>query len=161
MELTELVVDANVVFAGLIKRSFNFELLRLLPRRGIKLYSPAYILDEIGEHVNRLQNFSKLSRTELKFLIELLFRKIEVVPKSKYKEYLEEGKKLLPKHPEDAPYFALALKLNCPLWSNERLLKRQSRVKVFSTKELIKFLSETKRELPAKRSGRTRSSSCC
>lgn len=38
-------------------------------------------------------------------------------------------------------FFALALKLNCPIWSNENLHKKQSKVKIYSTSELIKELS--------------------
>ena len=40
-------------------------------------------------------------------------------------------------------YFALALKLDCPIWSNEKAFKKQSVVKAFSTSDLISFLSET------------------
>jgi predicted nucleic acid-binding protein len=46
-------------------------------------------------------------------------------------------------HLKDVEYFALALKLDCPIWSNEKAFKKQSRVKVISTKELISFLSQT------------------
>ena len=31
-----------------------------------------------------------------------------------------------------------------PIWSNEKAFKKQSKVKVFSTKDLIAFLSETR-----------------
>ncbi|MGC9200887.1 MAG: PIN domain-containing protein [Candidatus Aenigmatarchaeota archaeon] len=41
----------------------------------------------------------------------------------------------------DIQYFSLALKMNVPIWSNDKKLKQQSKVKVFSTKDLIEFLS--------------------
>jgi predicted nucleic acid-binding protein len=46
--------------------------------------------------------------------------------------------------PDDIDFTALALKLDCPLWSNDKELKQQTVVKVFSTSELISFLPETR-----------------
>ncbi|MEI6732208.1 MAG: PIN domain-containing protein, partial [archaeon] len=44
---------------------------------------------------------------------------------------------------KDAMYLALALKLNCPIWSNDKLLKNQTQIKVYSTSELMtKFSSK-------------------
>jgi len=40
-------------------------------------------------------------------------------------------------HVEDAPYLALALWKRIPLWSNDKGMKLQSRVKVFTTSQLI------------------------
>ncbi len=37
----------------------------------------------------------------------------------------------------DAPYFALALHLNCAIWSGDKALKGQLKVKVFNIKELV------------------------
>jgi len=38
-------------------------------------------------------------------------------------------------------YFALALKFNCPVWSEEKLLKKQLFVKVLNTFELFNIIS--------------------
>jgi len=38
-------------------------------------------------------------------------------------------------------YFALALRFDFSIWSNEKAFKKQSKVKVFSTSDLISFLS--------------------
>ncbi|PIN85274.1 MAG: hypothetical protein COV47_03030 [Candidatus Diapherotrites archaeon CG11_big_fil_rev_8_21_14_0_20_37_9] len=43
-------------------------------------------------------------------------------------------KKISP-DPKDVPYFALALKLRCPIWTNDKLLKKQKKVKIISTSE--------------------------
>lgn len=45
--------------------------------------------------------------------------------------------KLLSPDPNDCPYFALALKLGCPIWSNDKRLKTQYNVKVYSTEDLV------------------------
>lgn len=40
----------------------------------------------------------------------------------------------------DTEYFALALKLKCSVWSNDKKFKKQDKVKVYSTNELIKLI---------------------
>ena len=37
-------------------------------------------------------------------------------------------------------YFALALKLNCAIWSNDKKLKEQNKIQVCSTHELSKII---------------------
>jgi len=39
----------------------------------------------------------------------------------------------------DVLYLALALKLNCPVWSNDRKLKNQNAVRIYSTQEIIRI----------------------
>jgi len=80
--------------------------------------------------MEELVHASKLSREELKFLIKMRFELIEVIPESEYNTSLHEAEMLLPEHLEDVPYLALSIAFDCPLWSNEKLLKTQSRVKV-------------------------------
>lgn len=56
-------------------------------------------------------------------------------------DFAGEAKQLLGEHLKDIPYFALALYLNCGIWSNEKRFKKQSRIKAVSTADLISFLS--------------------
>ncbi|MBN2517441.1 MAG: hypothetical protein JXB14_01210 [Candidatus Altiarchaeota archaeon] len=49
--------------------------------------------------------------------------------------FMEKARNLSP-DPNDSEYFALALKLGCPIWSNDKALKKQDVVRVYSTKEL-------------------------
>ena len=136
--LDSLVVEANVIFAALIKKLDNFKLISLLPKLGIKLHSPEFVFEEIMEREERLLKFSGLNVSELRFLIGKLFKSIKSVSKSEYESFLAEAKDILPGHPKDSAYFALALKLNIPLWSNEKLHKKQFKVKVYSTSELLR-----------------------
>ena len=68
-----------------------------------------------------------------KVTLDLLFDKEDI------KEFFKEACKISPDS-DDIEYFALALKLNCPIWSEDKALKKQSIVKVYSTSELIKLL---------------------
>ena len=61
--------------------------------------------------------------------------RITIADSSEYGGFLENAKAIAP-HSGDAPYFALAMARNCPIWSNEKSFKRQKRIKVHSTSEL-------------------------
>ena len=52
--------------------------------------------------------------------------------------YVEEAEKLTP-DPDDMAYFALALKLNCSILSNDKKLKEQNKIEVYNTHELNKL----------------------
>ena len=66
---------------------------------------------------------------------------VKVFSLSEYKKFLLDAKTLSP-DPDDIDLFALALKLDCPLWAQEKAFKKQSVVKIFSTSDLISFLSQ-------------------
>ena len=51
-----------------------------------------------------------------------------------------EAKEISP-DPDDVPYLALALKLGCAIWSNDKELKKQSVVKVYNTQEILQLLN--------------------
>ena len=60
-------------------------------------------------------------------------------PVEKFSDKLFEAGRVSP-HSKDIPYFALALALDCAIWSGEKRHKEQSQVKVFNTKDLVKKL---------------------
>jgi len=72
--------------------------------------------------------------------IKLLEPEFTMFSRQEYTGKLPEGLTLAP-HPKDLEYFALALRFDFPIWSNEKAFNKQSKVKVFSTSDLISFLS--------------------
>ena len=65
-------------------------------------------------------------------------RRIVIVPLEELFLYVEEAEKLTP-DPDDMAYFALALKLSCAIWSNDKKLKDQNKIKVYNSHELSKI----------------------
>ena len=127
-----LVIDANPFIAGFLRNSGS----RLIILSGkVRLYSPDWIEQEFNrnekELVKKFSDTSKFSETK-----RLLFTFLNIIPHSEYSPYIKEASNLT-KHTKDIPYFALALYLNCAIWSEERSFKKQSKVKVYSTSELL------------------------
>lgn len=131
----ELVIDANILFAGLIKNSTTAALL-FNPR--FKLYCPEFILEEFIKYAGLIQAKMKRTPEEFVMIMHQLHQVIMVVPEEEYEQYMEEAKKISPDD-KDVPYFALALKLRCGIWSNDSALKEQDFVKVYHTRELVDY----------------------
>jgi len=96
-------------------------------------------VDELRKHKELVCKKSALSGEEFEEVLDDLRIFVKVSLHSEYKEFFHDAKNISP-DPDDVDLFALALKLKCPIWSNDGKLKDQSRVKVLSTKELIELL---------------------
>jgi len=131
-----LVADTNELFSFFNARSKARE-LSLLPE--LELHSPSFSLEEIEKHKSEILKRFSLSETQFLLIKRLLRAVIKVNKAEEYSNLLPEAKKISPDI-DDADFFALALRLNCPLWSEDKLLKQQSRVKVLSTEDLMKLL---------------------
>lgn len=129
----KLVADANILFALSSPESVTEALVSQFP---LDLYSPKFALDELEKHKEELEN--KTGR-EFETILKLLKSEIEFVDTSKFSNKIEKvSSKISDK--KDILYLALALKLNCPVWSNDKHFKEQSLVEVLTTSELINFL---------------------
>lgn len=133
----ELVIDATILFTGLIGTGVTKDILF---SGIIKLYSPEYLFDEFEKHKPRVEVLSKLSSKDLDELFAKLKGKIESVPKEKFEKFLKQANSLI-SDKDDSEYLALSLAFNkMPIWSNDPHFKEQSLVKVFNTKDLVKKL---------------------
>ena len=134
----KLVIDANIAFSLLKKGSFT---RKLAQEHSLELYSHKFILEELEEHSEELCELLKVSENKFGRIKEILSKlvnlKVKVSP-----QQLNRAASLI-SDPDDEQYLALALRLNCPIWSNdshfqEELIKNA--VKVFTTEELKELL---------------------
>ncbi len=132
-----LVVDANIIFSTLISDGFTRNLLLL---SSDSLYIPEFVFDEVLKYTDLLEKKAGLSKEEVESLLRELISaaSIKVVPLADIREFSEMALEISP-DPNDAHYFALALKLNCAIWSNDKALKRQNAVRVYSTSDLARL----------------------
>src|SRR3989344_3735795 len=88
------------------------------------------------EFLRKIISKSKLTEKDVNDFIDLLKNRIKIVPEEFFIGYREKAGNICP-HEKDITYFALALFLKCPIWSNEKKLKEQDYIKIYTTKELI------------------------
>lgn len=129
----DLAVDANVLFAALIKDSITHTLLL---SDKLHLFAPDFVFTEFEKHKEEI--LEKTERTDEEFfhLLEILKRKLVLVPLQTLVPYIEEAERLTP-DPDDMAYFALALHLHCAIWSNDKRLKEQHQIPIYHTHELL------------------------
>ena len=140
----KLILDANILFSFFNPNSSRFKIVEALIKKGIILISPDFVLEELLNNKEKIKGFAKISEEKFNLAFSSLKDNIEIIPEEKYKSLLPESRELSPHdNTKDYPYFALSLSLNnCPIWSDELAFKKQSKVKIFSTKELLKLSKE-------------------
>lgn len=133
----ELVIDANILFSALIKEGTTRELL--LNSR-LRLYAPEFLIEEFTKYVSLLSKKTRVPEKKLKDLLKEMFEEanVKVIATPELSEFMPKATEISP-DPNDAIYFALALKLSCPIWSNDKRLKQQRSIKIYSTKDLIEM----------------------
>ena len=139
----KLVVETNILYSFFWKSSPTHDVLSSIIE--YDLIAPRFIFDELNKHKEEILFQAGIRTGEFNELIKSLSIFVKFIKESEYIELMQEAKSLFPKHLKDVDFFALALKLDCPLWSNEKLHKKQSRVKVFNTDEISKLLDSKKK----------------
>jgi predicted nucleic acid-binding protein len=131
----ELVVDANILMSALIASDGKTRELIFSPR--FELFAPEFLFEEIEAHGTTICKKSKLNPATLQLAMTILTSRIQVIPKEDFLSSVLLAEKLSP-DPKDTIYLALALWRRCALWTNDRALKQQTEVRVFSTHELLR-----------------------
>ena len=136
-----LIIDANVAFSFFNQHSVRRTIIKKLLDRGVILIAPYFIFEEIYKNREKIKKFSRISDGAFSVNFSLLNEFIKSYTDESYTKYILEALSLAP-HSKDVSYFALSLSLNnCPIWSDEKSFLKQTKVKVFSTKDLLKEFS--------------------
>jgi predicted nucleic acid-binding protein len=130
----KLVLDSNILFSALIKKSKTRDIIL---SDLFELYAPEYIFSEITKHKELLLKKSKLDRGDFDALLLLLQKHIHLISKDKYNEKMAIAEDILRNIDiTDSPFLALAMSLNCSIWSNDGHFKQQDKIAVYTTKQL-------------------------
>ncbi len=127
-----LVIDANVLFSALIKNSLT---AKIIFEEDIIPSAPEFVIEEFLKYEDLILKKTSRTREEFIQIMHMLKDIITLVTKEEYSKFIGEAKKFSPDE-KDVMYLALALKLKCAVWSNDKRLKQQDRVKVYSTEDL-------------------------
>jgi predicted nucleic acid-binding protein len=132
-----LVVDANILFAALIKKGTTAE---ILISDKLHLFAPEFLFKEYKKYEKLILKKTKRSKEEFNEFFSILKDQITIIPKNNIKPFMNKANELSP-DPKDTVYLALALLLNASFWSNDKKIKQeQQEIKVYSTTDLINRL---------------------
>jgi len=132
----KLIIDTNIIFSGLIKKSITREIL-LNPE--FDFYIPEFYNIEFKKYKSYFFEKFEGKEKELERLIEIIHEKIIIVMEEEYHDKMEEADTIIDKlDPKDIPFIALALSIeNDGIWTRDKHFKEQNVIKIFSTEDII------------------------
>jgi len=134
----KLVIDANIIFAALIKGGLTAE---LIISNELQLFAPEFLLEEFSKYQNQILEKTHRSKENFGNFVRILKEYITFIPQKNITPFLEKANAFSP-DPKDSVYLALALALKSAVWLNDKKLKKeQNHIKVLSTEDLIKKIN--------------------
>lgn len=132
----QLVIDSNIFFSAIIRNSFTRKIIEDYP---IDFLFPEYSLQELLEHQEEICQKAELSNKELSEFIDLFLKNVKIIPTSLTLKFHDQAVEIIKDIDlDDVEIIACALASSGSyIWSNDDGLKKQSRIKVLSTKELV------------------------
>lgn len=115
----KLIIDTNKIIACLLR---DGKVRRILFLPFLELYTVQYVFEEIKEHKDKL--LTKVSKSAFDLILFKAKLKLKSIGFSAEDEkYIQMAKKIANEFdPDDFPFIALALKLNAPIWTNDKKL---------------------------------------
>ena len=132
----KIVVDTNILFSFFWESSLT---RKLILTSSLELYSPEYVIEETLKYRTDIIEKTKIKNKDFDKYLNELKNTINLIKRIDYSDFLVDAMVLSPDE-KDADFFALCLKYLCPVWSNDLELKRQNKINVLSTKEIIMLL---------------------
>lgn len=134
----KIVIDTNVLMVALLKDSI---IRKILSSDKIQFFLPEHALNEVEKYKEALSEKSNLSFDKIDELLNLVMENIEIIPKENIKGYIREAEKIMKNIDiKDSPFIAAALSTKSDgIFSFDNDFKKQTRVKVFSSSEIMKI----------------------
>ena len=133
-----IVIDTNVFISALIKNSITRE---LIINSKNNLLFPELELEEIEKHKKEILKKSGLSEGEFYILLLNLLKHVIIIKTKDIINYRKRSFNIIGKiDKDDIIFFATSLAFKCPIWSEDKDLKKQNKVKILNTRDIIASL---------------------
>jgi len=139
----KIVIDSNILFSALIKDSIT---RRMILDYEDQFLFPSYIFEEMEKHKNELLTKSKMRPKDFEDLLRLLLLKVIIIPKEVLIHYKDAAYQIIKDiDPDDVTFIACALAYSGSIiWSDDKKLKQQSKVRIINTNEMYSLLYSKK-----------------
>lgn len=145
-EKTRVVIDTNILISALIKD--DSVTARIIKSGIFEIYYPEDGMFELEKYRDYIIKKRKkaLQKKSFDYALSFLLESVNVVPSLLYEDKIREAYEIMRDIDEkDTPFLALALKLQCPIWSNDGDFEEQNLVEVYKTSYILrKFFGDSK-----------------
>ncbi len=133
-----IVIDTNILISALIKDSST---RRIIIESGLRFAYPEISLQEVLKHEAEILEKGEYDEATFHKILDTLLEYINLIPLEVIKPELELAKDAMEKIDiSDAIFLAAALALeDAAIWSEDGDFEHQNLVRVFKTKDMIKF----------------------
>ncbi len=112
-----LVLDSNILFTIVIAGSRS-RAHRIVEEYELRLFMPEEALIEFHRHVKKLKRHAV---KDFETKVMLAFTLVHIVPRELYEDKLRDAYSIAGRFdPKDTPFIALALKLDVPIWTEDK-----------------------------------------
>ncbi|MCZ7355948.1 MAG: PIN domain-containing protein [Candidatus Methanoperedens sp.] len=140
-EKIRLVVDTNILLSALLKdKTFTAKLLK---SEFLDVYYPEDGLKELEYYKKHIYPKRKkiLQRQSFEYALKFILESVHVIPAELYSNRMNYAYEVMKSIDEkDTPFLALALQLNCAVWSNDKHFKQQGVADAYTTEEVVGLL---------------------
>jgi len=131
--IEKLAVDANPILSAIIGGNARSVFLAL---EDVAFYTTAFNFKEVEKYIPLFAVKRNIPPEDLYMALSML--PLSVCDTEFYKDKINQAKKLIEKRDhDDVHLLALALKFNCPIWSNDKDFGGLG-IRVYETMELIR-----------------------
>lgn len=136
-----LVLDTNILIAGLLRDSTT---RRILQWPFHTFLTPEYAYAEVANHLDELVPRMRMTRSDAELLLHLVAARVQTVPEADLRPHMQEASAIMRDlDPDDAHLVATAIAIpNDGIWSHDKALRRQTRVPVRTTADLVKDIED-------------------
>jgi len=138
-EKIRVVIDTNILISALIKD--DSVTARIIKSGIFEIYYPEDGMFELEKYRDYIIKKRKkaLQRKSFDYALSFLLESVNVVPSLLYEDKIREAYEVMRDIDEkDTPFLALALKLQCPIWSNDGDFEEQNLVEVYKTSYILR-----------------------
>ncbi len=132
----KIVVDTSEIISAVIRDSKARE---IIINSGFIM--PLIVFEEVKKYEALIIEKSRLSREEVWKMIKILCKYIKLIQDEELKPFIYDALRIIDEtDEEDALFIASALAYpDGVIWSNDKHFKKQNKVKVYTTKELLEL----------------------
>ena len=127
----KVVVDANILFSAVLDRTGAVAKVWFDAEPVFHFIAPAFLLDELSKHHSRVARMLGLDIAQVEAIESLFIEQLELIEEAVVPMEIraKAANALASIDPQDAPYLALALHFECPIWTGDRKLSNGLRRK--------------------------------
>jgi predicted nucleic acid-binding protein len=129
----KLIIGGTAIFELLKKESLA---AKVFFNKNIQLYAPEVLIKDIENYTEIIKTKTGRSAFEFEKFMSLLRKRIRKVRLQNFKHYISSAQQITT-HEDEQIYFALAMHLKCPVWTNDLQMKGQRHILAYTTQEVL------------------------